>query len=223
MTSSRWRKVWDQRREIGVTSALLFMLFSGLCYALLPGEMADSNYLFERMSVFVFFGIIMLGSLLHAARLQNAKIAIIIVMALFHFGLWADYMRDFRRDSADFTPGLFAGVGSNRLLGGLMAQDTFRGWEVYRHFPNYFIVWNQGIATTRLVDYPLTYIERKVSREVLPAYSEWTTKWGRYDGRYNGLDYLLLRGDLPPADQPQLVNFKSVAQSGKWTVLTKGE
>lgn len=220
-TTGRWKDLWARRREPAIVVVLLLTLFSILCYLLLPGGLADSNYLYERMAVFVFASVILIGSLLSAARVQKIKVFAIAALALAHFALWADYMHDFKRDSADFTPALFAGLKPGDPLGGLIAQNDFRSWDVYRHFPNYFIVWRHGIATTRLVDYPLTYIERNVPKEILPAYSEWSQKNGDYDGRYDAMNCLLIRGNLTKSEQVHLDGFHPVARSGQWKVLWK--
>jgi hypothetical protein len=89
---------------------------------------------------------------------------------------------------------------------------------MYKHFSNYHIVWNRGVAVTRLVDFDIGPIKRKADKRLLP---EQLGRWGErraYAGQYGDMDYILVRGKLPEADSVYLAEFRLCERHGPWAL-----
>ena len=84
------------------------------------------------------------------------------------------------------------------------------------HFPSYFITWKKGIATTRLADDRYAPIGRRAGLERLPKYLEAIGMHGFYDGRYDDLGLLLVRGEVPAPLAPSLSRFRLLETRGPW-------
>jgi hypothetical protein len=147
---------------------------------------------------------------------------VIAVVAL-HFGLWAGYFSDFKKESRSFTKNLFPVAAGQKKLAGLIYDFQFRGRPIYIHFPNYYITWKQGIASTCLIDYRFGTIRRKASKTALPSYRriEWVGKRQGYDGRFANMDLLLVRGEIPGPHRVYMKHFTLQRRSGKWSLYVR--
>jgi hypothetical protein len=219
----RMKALWSRRADLAVNAVLVFLAFAAFCYLALPDHIPDALFLYQRLHIFLFFGMILAGSLLHAGKIGPGRAAVITALVAIHFGLWADLFRDFDRENRGFTPEFFATDDNGRALAGLIAENQFRGWPAYRQFPNFYTIWKQGPATSRNVDYAFGYIRRKVSVDRLPAYSEWSAQDGAYDGRYKNFDYFLLRGDPPDYVRQYLADYQVVKTAEPWTLWGRTE
>ena len=154
-------------------------------------------------------------------------------MCLFHLVLWTDYYRDFQKENELFTKDLFPQDSKDKKLAGLIYNVEFRGEPVYMHFPNYYTIWNQGIATSSILDYRFGTVVRRnvsISREVLPHYIEWiglsVRKYNRKFAlfnfkRYENMDFVLVRGKIPEDPLKYFKDFKLGRKTGDWTLYEK--
>ena len=212
----RKSKISDKNGHVKTLSTCL--ICSAAVFLLIPEQLPGYSFLFARFSVFIFLFLILLGSILFSDRLKKTVSGAICIMCLIHFLLWADYFRNFDNENLLFNREFFSSIANNKRLAGLMFDYRFRGRSVYDNFPDYYITWKQGIATTRTIDERSFPVQRKVNREVLPSYIEWVGKDNTYDGRYRLMDYILVRGGLSPEARTQMQGFKESRQAGSWAL-----
>jgi len=204
-----------------VKPLITFMICSAAIYFLIPERFPGYSFLFERFSVFIFISFILLGSILFSSNFKRAVPGAMCVMCLFHFLLWVDYFRDFDKENQIFNKEFFSAISNDKRLAGLMYNYRFRGRSVYENFADYYVVWQQGITNSRVMDERSFPIQRKVSKEILPPDIEWSGKYDSYDGSYSNMDCILVRGELSPKARNYLKNFKVIRQVGKWILFEK--
>lgn len=201
----------------GFYCIFIFLGCSVACALFMPVALPGYSFLYQRFSVLVFLGIIIAGSITAPRVLPAWMKACICAAVVVHAALWLQCFRAFDDANADFDKQIFAGCEADAVVGGLMFDYRFRNVSMYDNFPDYYMAWQRGVSTTRLVDDRSFAIRRRVGTDVLPAYIGWVGKGGReYDGRYDNLDYILMRGDIPAQAQERLQHFSVVNQSGPW-------
>lgn len=204
--------------------ALALFSTSLACYLFLPRDIPGQTILYQRFSVILLLSTIILGACLaRSAPTRRARIAFhritkiaLIVICLVHFVLWAENFISFNRENRAFDQELFREARDGGTLAGLIFDYGYRGSPAYIHFPNYYIVWRQGIACTKLVDYRFGTVRRRAGIDVLPHYQEWGGRYDNYDGLYMNLDYLLVRGTPTERTRRILEDFRPAAEAGKW-------
>jgi hypothetical protein len=231
MTGSCWLAASKAKRyEIISCGNYLVLMFSASClfmFLFLPQDIPGNvHYLYHRFSVLFFLGIVLLLSRALAASSKRIVPAACVFIALLHFILWSEYFIDFNRKNADFTPDFFPAASGSRTLAGMMFDSRFRGRTVYMHFPDYFIVWQQGISSTFLIDCGFGSFgstTRKASEAELPVYDFTLGKHQRYDGRYNDMDYILVRGNIPEHLHAKLTGFSVLKKQNCWMLLVRDD
>ena len=211
-----------RRPEAGGTQGAAVLplgLGAVLCYVLLPNEIPLQSVLYERFSVFVFLALVLYcGARAHTA-LRRAGAAALVAVSILHYALWANYFFDFNRENAGFDEAFLRPAGSGEELAGLIYDYTYRGRPIYLHFPSYYIVWEKGAATANFTDYRFGPVKR--ARPLgLPRYLEWVGKRDNYDGRYQGLDYILMR-EATPGPERFLGDFKVARTAGRWSLYER--
>lgn len=201
--------------------ALVFFCCSLACVLLLPREIPQQAFLYERFLPVLFLSAILLGGCLMPGGLRRAAVIGICAVCVIHCSLWAEYFHDFNRENRSFTAEFMPPAGDGRIMAGIIADYMYRGLPVYIHFPSYYIVWRRGIATTRIVDYRFGSVRRAVDADELPPYLEWAGKFKRYDNRYWNMDYILIRGDFPVHMFDDLANFTPVRTAGGWSLYER--
>ena len=204
-------------------SPLILLLCALGCFLLLPAEIPGQTILHQRFAALVLLSLALLGAVAAGARgtggrtmaIPTVRAAVFTAAALLHFLLWAEYFTSFDRENGRFGPCLFPSEGK-WTLAGLIVDHTYRGRPSYIHFPSYYTVWRRGIATTSLVDYRFSNVRRRPGTEPLPAYSEWLGAGAAYNGRYEGADLLLVRGDPRGATALALEGRALVRKAGEW-------
>ena len=197
------------------------LVCSTTVFFLIPERLPGYSFLFARFSVFIFISLILFGSIYFSNSSKKAVPGAICIMCLIHFLLWADYFRDFDRENRMFNREFFSSTSADKKLAGLIYDYRFRGRSVYENFADYYIVWNQGITNTRVIDDRSFPVQRKVNKEILPPDIEWSGKHDSYDGSYSSMDYILVRGELSPKAQHYLEDFKIIRQAGTWVLFEK--
>jgi hypothetical protein len=123
----------------------------------------------------------------------------------------------------DFNKNFFPEGNLNKKLGGLIFDFNYNATQSYIHFPNYYIIWNKGIAQTLVMDYRFGIIRRKVNQNELPFYDAWLEKPDTITKNYQNLDYLLVRGSDKNTFSELFRKFRLLKKSGDWSVFEKIE
>jgi hypothetical protein len=196
-------------------NASLFLFVCIDCCFCLPSELPGQGILYQRFSVLFLIAIIIVGSILYTKPLSNIHRLVLVAVVFLHGVLWYDYLAEFDRENSSFNVSLFSTIPRNKILGGVMVDHKYRGRPVYIHFANYNIIWNHGIATTKVIDYRFGSIKRTASKEILPEYQEWSGTIGLIPKEYGILEFLLLRGE--PKNLP--ANANRIAGDNVWYVI----
>jgi len=204
--------------------ALLALVGGSLgCWFLLPGHLPGQPVTFQRFAVLALLGMVALSGLVRSPVLRSrSAVALGTLAVLLHLGLYAEYFHDFRRDSADFCDELLPDAPQDARLAGMIFQDEFRGHSVYGHFPSYYIVRREGIATTLMTNFRFGNVRRRASEQRLPRCLRRTADGFPYDGSYGALEYLLTAGEIPELMRSDLARFQPVVRSGRWALLANG-
>ncbi len=206
--------------------SLLLLIAAASAYVLVPFQIPGTAHLFERFAVLVMLALLLCAArrLTLSPRLRLAALG----LCLIHWGLWAHYHVDFRRETRDFDRGILPEPSPDTVLGAFVFDAGFRGRPIFIHFPDYFTVWKQGISVSKVGDYRFYPIHRRASLEKLPVYDEWIGKFGAfngsmngYDGDYAGLPYLLTRGTPPPELRHALAGYEVARRQDDWTLLRR--
>lgn len=196
-------------------SILVVVSFS--CFFFLPDELPGQSPISERFSVFFWLAFIVFASL-YLPDFKNIyhKAYIIVVVAIYSI-FWIDYIVSFNVANEEFNSSYFKGIENDKRLSGLIYDFKFRGRSTYLHFQNYFIVWNKGIASTKIIDYRFGIVNRRVNKEVLPEHYDWDWAKSNYleSLPYKKVDLILVKGEYPTKDN-HLASFSIIDQEGSW-------
>jgi hypothetical protein len=217
----RRRKPGDGRGGVEGRFSLALLLTALACFIILPNQIPRQAILYQRFSVLVLLSVIVLGSTLVRRPPPVPAAAGIVAASLLHLLLWTGYFIDFNRENAGFTSSFLPDGRRGGRLAGLVYDYRFRGKPIYIHFPNYYIIWQRGVASTKIVDYRFGIIRRKVGHRELPMYEEWIGVLPEYDGRYGGMDFLLVRGEPGPGHIESLAGFTPLRAEGAWMLYKR--
>jgi hypothetical protein len=211
------RETWRHTRA---PAAVLLVLVSLACGLFLPDHLPGQSILYERFAVFFLASVAVLCGVLAPRRLPVPAVMALAAVCLIHLALWGGYFLDFSRRTRGFTRGLLPAGAPGRKLAALIYDHDFRGKPAFIHFQNYYIIWKKGIAPTSIVDYRFGAVRRAVGRETLPKHRDYNTLRRDLaldrDPGYADVDYLLVRGELPPQVRRYLPGFEPARQTGKW-------
>src|SRR5699024_5792325 len=130
--------------------------------------------------------------------------------------MWGEYIYSFNQANKGMNKTFFSEIEPGSRISALIYDAAYRGKMVYPHFPNYFIVWNKGIATSKIIDYRFGIIRRKASLEELPYYHAMIgASYAPVEG-YDDLEYLLVKGKAPVENDENLLNFSLIKEEGHW-------
>lgn len=202
-----------------VTIPVIFLVCSLASFLFIPLDLPGYSFLIQRFPVFVFLALILWGSLYVGQFPSNAFCCLVVIAALIHCACWCDYITAFNRENKGFSKDFFSSTDSAKAMTALINDNTFRGRPVYKQFVDYFIVWNRGIATTRLLDERSFALRRKVDQGSLPSFIDW--KSFNDDSSLEAIDYILMRGDLPEKFNHILSQFFIERTSGRWIMYKK--
>jgi hypothetical protein len=222
---------WLNRKKVSmpenlkqVSASLYIFLFVALFFFLfIPHRIWGFFYLPARFSVFILLSFVFMGSFF--SKSWDAKISkvVFVLLCLLHFGLWGQYFTAFNSENRQFTREIFPQKERFNPVGGLIYAYLFRGNPVYIHFPNYHIVWNQGIVPTCVVDYTFGSVRRIVDERRLPSNirMEWEGRRKKYNGRFSNLDYILVKGKIPEKHLVFFKDFRVQKSTADWTLYKK--
>ncbi len=215
------RGVLERFKDPRLIPLTAFFLCSLGCYLFLPDRIPAQRILYQRFSVFCLLSTIPVAAVIHRDGVGKILAVTICAAAFCHFALWAHYFRDFDKENRQFTEAV---MPEENRMGALIFDLFFRGKPLYIHFPNYYIVWKKGIAVTTLADFRFGTVKRAVDFRKLPPYTNvhWTgslEKGYLYDGRFDELEYILVKGEIPPRHDWGLRHFKKDRSVPGWTLL----
>jgi hypothetical protein len=193
---------------------LAFGAVALFCSVVLPDRLPGQTALYERFSVFLMLAFVFLGSVLAPRPWLSRHTAALCLVAIAYTGFRIDYFRAFAADSRPFRPE-FLPEGGDRLLHGLIYDRRFRGLPAYIHFPDYYIVWRQGIATTELTQLRFSVIRHRPGGPELPYFD---TSPNAATPAPAAASYLLVRGQAPPR---RLDAFAITSEGGRWRVYKR--
>ena len=198
---------------------ILFLFINIICYFLLPNKIPGQEPLYERFSTALLLALLFIGSKLPEANRRFFAYAAVIV-ATGHLVLWAQYLTQFNQENADFTRIL---PRDNRKVLSYMNYDpAYRGRMMYDHFQNYFIVKEQGIVTSRIIDYRFGMIRRTAAGGLPPQNYMYNHDNPR--ALLQRADYVLVRGTVSPDHQrilDSLHTFHVVRNVRNWHLLKR--
>lgn len=217
--SSRSKSISSFLLDKKVKLILIFITCSFCCFLFMPLSLPGYGYLIQRFPVFVFLAIIIFGSVV-APRILNRKVIIAICLVAFlHFVCWFDYFKDFDKENELFSQDFFPATENGRPMASLIYDCNFRGRPIYRQCLDYYIVWRQGIATTRLVDDRSFAVRRRVDKNMLPSF---IPDYHPYDeSELHGIDYILIREKVPAKVKETLNKYDLERTAGKWAIYKK--
>ncbi len=187
----------SDRSRLAPSVPFLFFACSLACFLLLPHEIPRQTILYQRFSVLLLLSFVFLAaSVAPSGALRTARILFVAAAAV-HLVLWAGYLSAFDAENEGFDASFFPADKGNGRLAGLIMENAFRNRAVYLHFPSYYTVWKRGISTTSIVAYRFGPVRRNPDGPTLPHYLEWIGKTDGSGGRYEEMEYLLVRGSLP--------------------------
>jgi hypothetical protein len=137
--------------------------------------------------------------------------------------LWIEYLYTFNRINAGFNKEFFSDVSNRSTMGGLIYQNTYRGRNVYIHYPNYFLVWSKAPVTSKIIDYRFGIVRRAQSHHPLPYYNEFIGDGYHPLSQYKDMDYLLVRGKAPVSDDSNLHGFSLHREIQEWRLYRNKE
>ncbi|MEW6112250.1 MAG: hypothetical protein AB1664_08985 [Thermodesulfobacteriota bacterium] len=213
-------------REPGKPDPVPLLVLLGwtlFCFLVLPDQVFNFQILYPRFSVVFLALVIVTGSIIHSARRVDLRIAIICLVCVAHLVLWADYFRDFQKENAQFTRSFFPADSNRKTLGGLVYDIDFRGKPIYVHCPSYYIVWTQGVATFRIVDFVdfAPPVRRKEGGRSISDLPEWAWASRSFDPARLNVDYLLIRGNPNDLSASSQKLYRLVRAAEKWLLYEK--
>jgi hypothetical protein len=194
---------------------VIFLFVAGICYLVLPNRLPGEHFIYERIAVIVFLGIIWVGGFLVSKRLHLPLRVMVTLLVLIHTGLWFRYFQSFNLDSQPFRTILYHNPAVlGRPLAALINSPDFRGHPAYSHYQNYQIIWNHGVVPTAIVMYRFRFIQMSEAG-ILPFYYEKVGIENRFKRvliQYREMDLLLV-------DSQQM--FKNIKKYGGYRLIDR--
>jgi hypothetical protein len=199
---------------------LVLLGCSTACYFFLPEDLPGHQFVSQRFAVFVLLAIALTAGVMAERFVGRIAIGAIAAAALLHLVVWSSYFFAFQDACAGFDHRVLPPADRGPMAA-LIYDRYFRGQPVFIHFPNYQIIWNRGLATTKLVDFRFGVVRRRVSTDVLPVYHDWVGPEDPYRGWYAALPAIVVRGTIPEADRAYLDGFEVAASAGAWSLFER--
>jgi hypothetical protein len=202
----------------------IFLVITFLCYLILPNDLPGQSPISHRFSTILLLAALITGSLYIPKLKKGGRVYILNVLVL-HLGLWGHYLVQFNILNQEFNPTLFAGLDNTKRLSGIILNNDYRGRALQTHFQNYYITWNQGIASTMAIDFRFGLVRRKAPFTKLPEHYEWYKYNASELGtvldtcNYQLVDYILTKGDNPQVNE-FVKDYDLVKERKEWKVYS---
>lgn len=217
-----WRflpKGWKKQRQYFLPVMLFVACFAS--YMLLPNYFPGQGPIHERQVTLVYLSLIIAGSVLMKDVSLKFLRPYVIGLSLVYTLLWTEHFYTFNKNNKEFTPQFLSGLPPEKKLAGLIYDFNYRGHYIYVHFPNYHIVWNKSLATTKMIDYRFGVVRRAERGGEIPLYQD------MIGGRYykvataypDSIHYILQHGKPPIANDSNSVYLQKIKEAGNWALL----
>lgn len=216
-----WQRPHNAQSRRDIAMAFVFFFTAFLCYMLLPDQLPGQTPLFQRFCSIVMLAFIIFGSVWLGPFSARWLTGFVIAVCVLYSALWIEYLWTFNRQNSNFNREFFAGLDNREVLAGLIYENKYRGRKVYIHFPNYFIVWNLGLSTTKIIDYRFGIVRRAARGSTIPFYHELIGERYRFQPQYRHVDLFLVRGDAPVSADAHLDNFVLLRRAGLWSIYRR--
>lgn len=218
-----WRiEYWRQTSSSNFIYAFILMFIGLGCYFLLPDKIPGQSPLYQRFCTILMISLVIFGSVVlqsvNSPKLKYFSLAILILYS----GLWMEYFYTFNNQNKAFTKDLFSGISNTARMGGLIYDNQYRGRQVYIHYQNYFLIWNQGINTSKIIDYRFGVVRRVAPESVVPMYYEYIGNMSPEEkpkDLYADLEYILVRGQADTRDLHE-DQFKLLKRADLWRIYS---
>ena len=215
---------WDRTRRYltpeVIYAGIFFLIILG-CYVVAPHSMPGQAPIFQRFCTILILSFVILVSIpLGKVAIPWLKYYVIIAVSVYTL-FWFEYMYSFNRENEMFGKELFQGMEVKGKLAGLIYDNDYRGRNVYIHFPNYYIVWNKGVAASKIIDYRFGVVRRAAPETELPYYEEMIGERYSYQPQYSNIDYFLVRGQAPVDNDLNLRGFSLWRKAEPWKIYKK--
>ena len=201
----------------------VFLIVAILCYLLAPNRLPEWSYFYERFSVVLLLGaIVVLSFVIPQKALPQARICIAILVIV-HTVAWYLYFTDFNETAKPLRTLLYKNPEAvGRSLSAIIADHEFRGTSAFIHYQNYQLVWNGGVIPARFLEYRF-HLFGKRSPDVLPDYHEWesTSRAGWLVNQYKTMDLLLCHGSSALGDTVAARGYKLLQREDEWMLFGK--
>lgn len=216
----KWKLSSRSLTPESIYAGIFFLIVLG-CYLLAPHSMPGQAPIFQRFCTILILSFMILASIpLSTVNIPWLKYYVIIAISTYSL-FWFEYIYSFNRENQTFSRELFDGMESEKKLAGLIYDNAYRGRNVYIHFPNYYIVWNKGVAASKIIDYRFGVVRRVAPETELPFYQEMIGEQYGYQSQYSNIDYFLVRGKAPVENDMHLRGFSLWRQAEPWKIYKK--
>ncbi len=198
---------------------LILLVCALSCYLFLPTGLPGQSPLSQRFCTLVNIALVITLSVAvkgAGPRLRNFSVAVCVI----YIALWFEYIISFNVQNKSFRSEFFADMRNDQKLAGLIYENAYRRSKVYIHFPNYFIVWKRGVATTKIIDYRFGVVRRNEVKSGIPFYDEYVGDNYKHLVDYNDQDYLLVRGRAPVTKDVNLLSSTLLRETGEWRLYS---
>lgn len=218
--STFWRNLLDNFQKEQNVYVGIFLVIAFCCFFFLPDELPGQSPISQRFSIFFWLVFVLFVSLYLPSFRIRFMLTYTVGAVLLYSVLWGEYFVAFNKENRDFNKEYFAGINNDQKMSALIFDYTFRGRSAYMHFQNYFITWQKGISSTKIIDYRFGVVNRKVDTTILPEHYDWGFQQrGFLDSLpYSDVDILLVKGDYPTKEH-HVEAFSLVAQQGSWELF----
>jgi hypothetical protein len=183
----------------------------GLCLLAPPG-IPPYWSIYQRFSVMVLLGAVVLASTYHRPGLPRPMVLSLIAVVVAHATLWADHILAFGREVRDMAS-LFPAPAPGRVLCPVVSEPAYRGEpEAFRHAANYYTVWDQGLVASALYDFQFTAVGLRAAPTRLPH--EWDCLSSA------AVTNALVRGPRA-AEGARRAGFEPLATRGAWALYRR--
>jgi len=191
------------------------------CFFFLPSKVPGNEYVYQRFPSILWLSLIIWGSLYYT-NVSRRKILVIFSVCVIYLLLWGHHLTAFDRENNSLGPDFFPEHKQNKILTGLMF-DAYQGrFPYYLHFPNYYIVWKQGITSTQLLKWRFLGFNNNSPRNPLPPYDSGINRHIKFNAKNLDVDYLLIRGNIQQDHAAYIdKHFRILRQAGQWSLYQR--
>jgi hypothetical protein len=214
------RKLLEKLSARSGAAVIVLAVVSLLCFFLLPHRLPGQDYIYQRFSVVALIAVAVLGGYLAGKRMAWPAKSVMTIVAIAGIALWTEYFAAFNKENAAFGPDAFPENAPAAVTSAMVFDFAFRGQPLYLQFPNYHIVWNEGIITTAIVDYRFGIVRRNPDAAPLPEFNQMVGVMPRsFNPADIATEYVVVRGKPTGAAGSYLNSLDPPRAEGHWQLF----